>query len=234
MSEMTPLLALPLLAAAQAQKHVTHNEALLLLDAAVQLAVTDRTHATPPGAPLAGDRYLVAAGASGEWAGQAGAIALYDGAGWRFLAPRAGWRAYAIAEGRALGFDGTRWTDALAATASGGGVGLKAVEADVDLASGAAVVSTLSIPDRAICLGVASRTLVSVTGATAYRVGISGEAAKFGDSLGVAAGFTNIGVIGPQAFYADTPVRVTAIGGAFTGGRVRLVLTLLSFTAPAA
>jgi Protein of unknown function (DUF2793) len=35
----TPRLALPAIEAAQAQKHVTHNEALTLLDALTQLAV---------------------------------------------------------------------------------------------------------------------------------------------------------------------------------------------------
>ena len=42
---------LPLLVAEQAQKHVTHNEALTALDAIVQLAVKDRDLATPPGKP---------------------------------------------------------------------------------------------------------------------------------------------------------------------------------------
>lgn len=45
----TTNLALPLLAAAQAQKHVTHNAALVDLSAPVQLAVLNRTTATPLG-----------------------------------------------------------------------------------------------------------------------------------------------------------------------------------------
>lgn len=233
MSDTTPMLALPLLAAAQAQKHVTHNEALLLLDAAVQLAVIDRTRTAPPASPAAGDRYLVAAGAGGDWAGKDGRIALYDGSAWRFLMPRAGWRTYVIAEALSLGHDGTGWRDVLVATPSGGGLALRAAEVDVVL-SGASVVTPLVIPDRAICLGVASRTLQAVTGASAYRVGIAGEEAKFGDSLGVSVGASNIGVIGPQAFYAATPVRVSAVGSAFTGGRVRLVLYTLGFSAPGA
>jgi Protein of unknown function (DUF2793) len=44
----TPNLRLPYLAAAQAQKHVTHNEAIWALDAIVQLAVLDRGLAMPP------------------------------------------------------------------------------------------------------------------------------------------------------------------------------------------
>ncbi|TCK31305.1 uncharacterized protein DUF2793 [Ancylobacter aquaticus] len=228
MSETTPLLALPLLAAAQAQKHVTHNEALVLLDAATQLAVLDRTRAAPPATPLPGDRHIVAAGASGAWAGRAGDIALYD-SGWRFLTPRAGWRAYVAGEARSLLFDGVAWREALAFTPSGATATLRTVEEEVNLA-GAFVASTLLVPNRAICLAVASRTVTAVTGATSYEVGISGETSKFGGLLSIAAGASNIGVIGPQAFYADTPLRVTAVGGSFTGGRVRLVLSFLAFT----
>lgn len=55
----TPKLALPLLLAAQAQKHVTHNEALLRLDAVVQLAVLERTRSVPPATPVDGDAYLI-------------------------------------------------------------------------------------------------------------------------------------------------------------------------------
>ncbi|WP_428029267.1 DUF2793 domain-containing protein [Ancylobacter sp.] len=228
MSETTPLLALPLLAAAQAQKHVTHNEALVLLDAAAQLAVLDRTRTAPPSASVSGDRHIVAAGASGAWAGHSGEIALYD-SGWRFLIPRAGWRVYVSSEARSLLHDGTAWRDALALTPSGATATLRMVEEELNLA-GAFVASTILIPSRAICLAVASRTVTAVTGATSYEVGIAGETSKFGGLLSVAAGASNIGVIGPQAFYADTPLRVTATGGSFTGGRVRLVLSFLSFT----
>ncbi|WP_328586278.1 hypothetical protein [Roseibium suaedae] len=31
-------------------------------------------------------------------------------------------------------------------------------------------------------------------------------------------------MIGPTAFYSDTPVRVTANGGSFTGGTVRVAV----------
>jgi len=44
----TPRFALPVIESAQAQKHVTHNEALTLLDALTQLAVESRTLVVPP------------------------------------------------------------------------------------------------------------------------------------------------------------------------------------------
>ncbi len=46
--DVTAHLSLPYIAAAQAQKHVTHNEALHILDSVVQLAVIDRDLAAPP------------------------------------------------------------------------------------------------------------------------------------------------------------------------------------------
>jgi hypothetical protein len=83
-----------------------------------------------------------------------------------------------------------------------------------------------------LVLAVASRTTGAVTGATSYSVGIAGEPQKFGSLLGIAKGSTNIGVIRPTAFYAPTPIRVTAAGGNFTGGKIRLVLYAMSFAAP--
>jgi hypothetical protein len=80
----TPNLALPLIAAAQAQKHVTHNEALLAIDALVHCAVKDKDLAAPPAAPAEGDRYIVAASPTGAWAGKAGMIAALQDGVWRF------------------------------------------------------------------------------------------------------------------------------------------------------
>ena len=71
MPDTSTHLLLPYLLAAQAQKHVTHNEALRLLDGLVQLAVLDRHLTAPPASPADGDRYIVASGAVGAWSGWA-------------------------------------------------------------------------------------------------------------------------------------------------------------------
>ncbi|TNC74755.1 DUF2793 domain-containing protein [Rubellimicrobium roseum] len=99
MPSTSPRLSLPYLQPAQAQKHVTHNEALQLLDAAVQLSVLSFGATQPPAAPQAGDVHALAAGAQGDWAGQDGRLALWDGTGWQFLLPREGWRAWDAAAG---------------------------------------------------------------------------------------------------------------------------------------
>jgi hypothetical protein len=106
----TTRLALPLIDAAQAQKHVTHNEALALLDAIVHLALTDLDADTPPAAPVAGQCLLVGDAPTGAFAGHAGEIAAFDPSGWRFAKPRAGWRAHVIGDGRIATFDGAQWS----------------------------------------------------------------------------------------------------------------------------
>jgi hypothetical protein len=80
-------LALPLLAAGQAQKEMFHNEALQRLDALVAAAVEEPPRAAPPDVPTSGNCYIVAASPTGAWVGHAHALAAYSTAGWRFIAP---------------------------------------------------------------------------------------------------------------------------------------------------
>jgi hypothetical protein len=109
MPDDTTILSLPLILPAQAQKHVTHNEALAQLDMIVQLAVIDRVLTTAPALPTLGDRHIVAAGATGPWVGQSGRIALYGETGWQFTQALPGWQAHVLAEGQTAVFDGLGW-----------------------------------------------------------------------------------------------------------------------------
>ncbi len=78
----------------QTQKHVTHNEALRLLDGLVQLAVLERDLTAPPGSPADGDRYIVASGATGDRGGWDGSVAYWVDGAWMRLVPGPGWRAW--------------------------------------------------------------------------------------------------------------------------------------------
>ncbi|MCQ0091342.1 DUF2793 domain-containing protein [Roseovarius sp. M141] len=109
MSDATTNLALPYILAAQAQKHVTHNEALRLLDGLVQLSVLDRDLTAPPGSPADGDRHIVASGATGDWAGWDQNVALFTDGAWLRLPPRTGWRAWVEDEGVLLVFGAAGW-----------------------------------------------------------------------------------------------------------------------------
>jgi Protein of unknown function (DUF2793) len=105
----TTHLGLPYLSAAQAQKHVTHNEALRSLDALVQIAVLDTTETDPPATPTEGDRYIVAASATGAWSGHDGELAAYGDGAWTFFAPVDGWLAFDLAGESALLFHDGGW-----------------------------------------------------------------------------------------------------------------------------
>jgi hypothetical protein len=233
MSE-TPNLMLPLVAAAQAQKHVTVNEALLLLDALAPLRLESVSEAAPLGSPADGACWSVPTDATGAWSGHDGEIALRIGGGWVFRAPRGGAVGYVADEDRlAVWRPGLGWATALAASPSGASFGPAVIEEEVELA-GPTVDTTAVIPARALVLAVSTRTTEAVTGAASYDCGLAAEPSKFGGSLGAAAGSTNIGVVGPFAVYADTPVRLTAVGGDFTGGKLRVAMQIVRFTAPAA
>ena len=87
---------------------------LLLLDRVVHLSVIDRGLTVPPGAPTAGDRYIIAAGGSGSWAGQDNNIAVYTGSVWAFVVPKVGWVAYIEDENVLSVWKGASWAAGVA------------------------------------------------------------------------------------------------------------------------
>ncbi|MFK7762424.1 MAG: DUF2793 domain-containing protein [Roseobacter sp.] len=111
MADTSSSLSLPFILPSQAQKHVTHNEALRILDVVTQLGVAADDLTTPPVAPSEGARYLVDDGGTGAWAGHDGEIALFETNAWRFFVPRAGWRAYVINRDTLVVYDGAEWVD---------------------------------------------------------------------------------------------------------------------------
>ena len=135
----SPHLALPYLEAAQAQKHVTHNEALRALDAVVMLAVLDRDLASPPGSPSDGDRYIISSGATGAWSGQDGKIAAWQDGAWSFHAAQEGWRAWIADEDILLVFNGAAWIGAATQNAALVGVNTTADSTNRLAVSSAAV-----------------------------------------------------------------------------------------------
>lgn len=105
----TPKLGLTYLEASQAQKHVTVNDALRQLDGLVQASAADKDLTAPPGSPSTGDAYIVAAGATGVWAGHDGKLAVYHDTAWYFYTPAAGWLVYVEDEAEHYAFNGAAW-----------------------------------------------------------------------------------------------------------------------------
>ena len=102
-------LELPYLEPAQAQKHVTHNEALRKLDMLVQLSVQGFNENTPPALPVTGQVFALGAAPTGDWAGQADMLALREDTGWIFAAPQPGWSATLAGSAEQRIWDGAAW-----------------------------------------------------------------------------------------------------------------------------
>ena len=116
MPDRSPRLDMPYSQPSQAQKHVTHNEALRQLDISVQLVVVAFDAATPPAAPVTGDIHALGAAPTGVWAGAAGQLAQWDGEQWVYLTPAEGWSAVARSSGETYRFTGGLWEKLLPPT----------------------------------------------------------------------------------------------------------------------
>lgn len=111
MTERSARFALPLLQPGQAQKEVFHNEALTTVDLLLEAAVEGAPNAVPRATPQIGECWIVAAGATGAWAGQEDRIAGWTAGGWRFLEPQPGTRVWDRAAGLWLHWYGSTWSD---------------------------------------------------------------------------------------------------------------------------
>jgi hypothetical protein len=205
----THRLSLPLLAAGQAQKHVTLNESLVMLDDVVQLSVEDASLASPPPAPVDGARYIVASPSGGAWSGRDGWLACRDGGSWRFHATETGWQAWDKAAGRMLvRTGGGGWTESgLASPGAVQQVGRLAVNASPDPAhrltlTGASsrfahdggdhrlYVDKASTGDTASIIlqsASAGRAEIGLAGSDDLQIKVSANGAAWTDALSIAA-----------------------------------------------
>ena len=238
MSDTTHL-SLPFLEAAQAQKHVTVNEALRRLDALVHLSVQSRALTTPPTTPDEGERHIVGAGATAAWDDEDGHVACWTDGAWMFLVPQTGWRAYDEAATEFVCFTGMGWVaepsgGSGAVSAHGAATAFHILEADHTITAGATNDTSFVIPDRAIVLGVTGRVLTTIAGATSWKAGVAADDGRYGTGIGVASGSTLIGPSGPVTYWSPTALRLTATGGSFTGGVVRLAIHYVLLVEPSA
>lgn len=200
----SPNLILPYIQASQAQKHITHNEAIKLLDGMVQLGVLSRIVAAPPGSPVDGDRYIVASGATGLWAGWDLNVAFFVDGAWVRLIPRVGWIAYSVADTAFYSWNGSAW---VAFGGGGGGGGptfpdntfaitdnadpTKIARFDVSgIATG--TTRTFSLPNTTSTLAVLAATQ-TFTGSTTFSgtFDVSAATASLGTSTGTST--ANVG-----------------------------------------
>ncbi len=197
MTDNSPILALPFLQPSQAQKHVTHNEALRRLDIVVQLRVAGFDASTPPAAPEPGEIHALGQAPVAAWAGHGGELAAWIDGAWHFVPPLEGWRAWGHAEQQLRIWNGAGWVLPQSANSNLDGVGIG------------------TSPDAANRLSVKSEaTLLSHDGAD-HRLKIN--KADTGDTASVLfqsnwTGHAEMGLAGN----ADFTVKVSADGAGWT------------------
>ncbi|MEL6318585.1 MAG: DUF2793 domain-containing protein [Pseudomonadota bacterium] len=222
-----------MLAAAQAQKHVTLNEALSILDASVQPAVISRTRTTPPGSPTEGDRHLVASGASGDWLGADGRIALFVNGGWRFLPPREGWRLWVEEEGLTIAYASGAWGPPPIASGLGGHAFFEQFIFDEPIQPGGAFETVGQIPANTQAFGLTARVISEITGASGWDVGVVGNEKRYGGGHDVALNASvELARSSIDKYGSAQSLLITPVGGDFSGGMVRFAIPLLRFTPP--
>lgn len=235
MPSETNRLQMSLLQPAQAQKHVTVNEALMRLDGMVNLVLQSVSTAAPPLAVLDGQCWGVPAAPSGAWVGQAGRIAIGSNGGWVFLPPARGMRGFVADRGVEATHDGTAWiVGALSVGSRGSGLVAGMAEGEVVLGTGNSLVSGVFIPAGALVIGAVGRVTAALTGPlTGWRLGTAGALNRFGQGLGKQQESWARGILGsPMAYFQADPLIVTSEGGNFTGGRISLAVHWLEMRLP--
>ena len=228
---------LPLLQAAQAQKHVTVNEALTRLDAVAQLRLVSDAETVPPLSALEGTAYSVPNGAVNAWDGHIGEIAVFVNGGWVFMTPKTGWKAWIESISDSAVFDGNIWQPRVVAmTASGASTAFHMIEFDHVITPGATNTTTVNIEGSMLVFGVTGRIkqAISGTGLTGWKMGVSGMENRYGDPHSTAQGAWIRALTGtPVVYYGAEPLVLSALGGDFISGEIKLVIHGLLFQYPA-
>lgn len=204
MSDATSRLSLPYILPNQAQKHVTHNEALARLDTVVQLVVEAFGATVPPSGAADGACWALGAAPQGVWAGQDGRIAVAQAGAWVFVTPQTGWLAVGRTALDLRVWTGTDWDNHSAG--------------DLDQVAGVGINTGYDTTNRLAVAAAAS--LLSHEGTGGHQLKINKAASTDTASLLFQTDWTGhaeMGIAGSDAF----EVKVSADGSTwFTGLQV--------------
>lgn len=157
-----------------------------------QDSVKDKDVATPPGSPVTGDRYIIAAAATGAWAGKVGQIATWSGSAWTFYVTTEGTCAFVDDEDLLYMYSGSAWVPinnyALASSKPG------AVSSSTSGAAGSA--STVARSDHSHDLSTHAHSDATNGGQVAYSA-LSGVPSTFAPAAHGSAAHT--GTIGAES-----------------------------------
>lgn len=232
MSE-TLRLKLPLIHSNQAQKEITHNEALQMLDGIINPVVEAVNIAHPPEDSKAGELMLVGVQAEGMFNGHENKLAQnLGGNGWQFITPTKWQKVRLEATGEEYVFDGKSWqaeggcrvkqdnrpevTVDLLNKDNGEYIKIISLSETLEL-SGSETSSNISIPHHSIVIAVNVKVLEAISGTASFNVGVAEDLTRYGSNLNSAEGTTNIGLTGmPLSYYYDTAIIISTTPNAAT------------------
>ena len=247
MSDTSARLGLPYIAPSQAQKHVTHNEALQRLDALTLLTLEAVEAIDPPVVPGQGALYARAATPQGDWAGQGGQLAYWSGTAWLFLPPSDGWHGWDKGAGVMRVYQGGAWQGSETNLQNVSGVGIGAsfdavnrlsVSAEATLLNHAGAGHQLKLNKAAATDTVsllyqsdfAGHAEMGLTGDTDFHIRVSADGAAWSDALVVDTGTGLLSGDAVQATATDAGIgqvpRILAGRGIFGLGLAAQELSL--------
>jgi hypothetical protein len=227
----TGRLKLPYILQAQAQKEVTHNQALNILDALVNTVAQSITD-TPPGNSTEGDIYIIGDNPQGIFDGNANNLAVVSEGSWTFYKPLNYMEVMVIDESQKFTFADNEWLpsntenhksdQANSDNKTNEFLKIEHWQEDLNLL-GKVAASTNVIPHHSLVIAVNVWVIEEITGAPSFAVGVKDDPSRYGDKLKANKDTTNIGMTyHPVTYYYDTPVTIVPNQMEFTGGVIRV------------
>lgn len=250
----THRLKLPLIHSGQAQKEITHNEALNLLDVLINTVACDVSVNKPPAKTGLGELYIIGENPIAEFTNHPNEIAQKLESGWRFIAAHKWLIVTVDLDGSRYTFNGKIWlklsesspavsapiappqaptpqvqvqNDYLIKQDTGEYLQVVHIQEELEV-KGAYTETKIKIPHHSILIAVNIRVMKAIQGAGTFSVGTDDEKGRYGNGLGSSQDTTNVGLTNhPITYWYDKSIRITADNGSFTGGLVKITLQLL-------
>lgn len=245
-SDVTPRLNLPFILPSQAQKHVTVNESLSLLDGLVHLSITQLNAETPPSEPRDGDMYMISGNPSGDWLGFADHVAIRSDGQWRFVRPHQGWTAWVEPLSALHVFQGGVWAplaehvNASQINAGDNGIfarrllpGLNIISQSTTCVLSSAPVKTQEtgafIPSYHLLIGVKAVVNRQLLDGVTWSLGDGATVNKFATDIGPTIGAEALSFCDPpRVYWSKTPIILTT-DELNSGGILDITIFSLSF-----
>jgi hypothetical protein len=233
----TKRLGLPYILQAQAQKEVTHNQALNMLDIYVNTVAQDIVDVPPTNININdGDIYIINTDPKDIFNNHASKLAQYINGNWSFHQAFNLMEVMVRSTRTKMVYDNNIWTPLESAAKDVNTINpLKLISKDTgeylqighfseDLKLAGKVTTTSNIlPDHSLVIAVNIRVLENITGSPSFAVGVREDPSRYGDKINITKDTTNIGMsYHPVTYYHDTPIVITPDKDEFVTGLVRI------------